>query len=219
MLRRSKIIIAAATVGLLAMAPLAFAGGTDPVADSVAVVDQENEQESEQGNGVLNGNNVGSGNAVQVANNNVNVGNNALGAVAPIGSDVDQDATTTQRNGDASNEATAIGQKTEQSASNSNSARKNSGKAGKNISIVDQENEQESEQGNGVLNGNNVGSGNAVQVANNNVNVGNNALGAVAPIGSDVDQDATTTQRNGDASNEATAIGQKTEQSASNSND
>ncbi|MGQ0573160.1 MAG: hypothetical protein ACT4RN_03030 [Pseudonocardia sp.] len=116
MLKKAGTVVALVTAGLLAMSPLAFAGG------DVDVTDQENEQESAQGNGILNGNNVLSGNALQVCGINVSGLNNVIGALAPIASNavVSQAATTVQGGGDCNNSGTAVGQSTTQDAENDN---------------------------------------------------------------------------------------------------
>jgi len=117
-LKKAATVVALATAGILALSPLAFAGGGG-AKGGVDVTDQENEQESEQGNGILNGNNILSGNAIQVCNLNVNALNNLLGAILASG-DVDQEADTEQENGDCKNKATAVGQSTVQNAENEN---------------------------------------------------------------------------------------------------
>ena len=114
MLKKAGTVVALSTAALLAMSPLAFAGGVD-------VTDQENEQESAQGNGILNGNNVLSGNAAQVCGVNVSALNNVLGAVALLAPALaQQSATTLQGGGDCTNSGTAVGQSTTQDAENDN---------------------------------------------------------------------------------------------------
>jgi hypothetical protein len=116
-LKKAGAVVAMATAGLLAMSPLAFAGGHG----DVDVTDQENEQESTQGNGILNGNNVLSGNAVQVCDVNVSALNNVIGALAILGaSGAQQVVGTVQGGGDCNNSGTAVGQSTTQDAQNDN---------------------------------------------------------------------------------------------------
>ena len=113
MLKKAGIVVAMATAGLLAVSPLAFATG------SVDVVDQENEQESEQGNGLLNGNNIISGNSVQLCDTSVSA---VVGVLVPIIlASADQEAgDTEQGRGDCTSTGEAIGQNTEQDAGNTN---------------------------------------------------------------------------------------------------
>jgi hypothetical protein len=116
-LKKAGTVVALSTAALLAMSPLAFAGGHG----NVDVTDQENEQESAQGNGILNGNNVLSGNAVQVCGVNVSGLNNVLGALGLAAPAVAlQDAFTAQGGGDCDNSGTAVGQSTTQDAENDN---------------------------------------------------------------------------------------------------
>jgi len=114
-LKKAGTVVAVITASMLAMSPLALAGSRG----GVDVTDQENEQESDQGNGILNGNNILSGNAIQVCSVNANALNNVLGALL-ASSDVDQEADTEQENGDCKNKATAVGQSTVQNAENEN---------------------------------------------------------------------------------------------------
>ncbi|MGE3255047.1 hypothetical protein [Pseudonocardia sp.] len=114
MLKKVGTVAAVATAALLALSPLAFAGGVD-------VVDQEIEQESAQGNGILNGNNLISGNAVQLCGVNIAALNGVLVQV-PVGS-VDEasgSSATAQGAGACSNAGTAVGQSTTQGAWNDN---------------------------------------------------------------------------------------------------
>ncbi|MGE0298723.1 hypothetical protein [Pseudonocardia sp.] len=115
MLKKAGTVVAVATAGLLALSPLAFAGG------NVDVTDQENEQESAQGNGILNGNNLVSGNAVQVCGVNVAALNGILVQVPIVGAALaEATSTTAQGGGDCSNAGTAVGQSTTQDAENDN---------------------------------------------------------------------------------------------------
>jgi hypothetical protein len=117
-LKKAGTIVALATAGLLAMSPLALAGDRG----NVDVTDQENEQESTQGNGILNGNNVLSGNAVQVCDVNVSALNNVIGAVGALlgAAGAQQVVGTVQGGGDCNNSGTAVGQSTTQDAQNDN---------------------------------------------------------------------------------------------------
>jgi len=119
-LKKAGIVVAMATAGLLAVSPLAFATGSG-AANSVDVVDQENEQESEQGNGLLNGNNIISGNSVQLCDTSVSA---VVGVLVPIIlATADQEAgDTEQGRGDCTSTGEAIGQNTEQGADNTNNS-------------------------------------------------------------------------------------------------
>ncbi|MGH3569763.1 MAG: hypothetical protein ACRDRH_27880 [Pseudonocardia sp.] len=113
--------MALATAGLLAVSPLAFAGESKGAAGrSVDVIDQENEQESEQGNGILNGNNVLSGNSIQVCDTSVAA---VVGVAIPIILAVaeQESGDIEQGRGDCTSTADAIGQNTDQDADNDNS--------------------------------------------------------------------------------------------------
>ncbi|MGH3569760.1 MAG: hypothetical protein ACRDRH_27865, partial [Pseudonocardia sp.] len=107
MLKKAGIVVAMATAGLLAVSPLAFATGS--------VVDQENEQESEQGNGILNGNNIIGGNSVQLCDTSVAA---IVGVAVPIilAFTEQESGDTEQGRGDCTSEGEAIGQNTEQDA-------------------------------------------------------------------------------------------------------
>ncbi|MGE3289618.1 MAG: hypothetical protein AB7J32_26465, partial [Pseudonocardia sp.] len=90
-----------------------------------------------------------------------------------------------------------------------------------NVDVTDQENEQESAQGNGILNGNNVLSGNAVQVCNVNLAAVNGVLAQIPLLFgvAGAAADSVTAQGGGDCSNAGTAVGQSTTQDAENDND
>ncbi|MGH3615824.1 MAG: hypothetical protein ACRDRK_25170 [Pseudonocardia sp.] len=114
MLKKAGMVVAMATAGLLAVSPLAFATG------SVDVVDQENEQESEQGNGILNGNNVLSGNSIQLCDTSVSA---VVGVLIPILAVAEQEVDSTEQGrGDCTSTGEAIGQNTEQDSNNENSS-------------------------------------------------------------------------------------------------
>jgi hypothetical protein len=126
-LKKAGIVVATAAAGLLAVSPLAFAGDKAPQGkdshggghySQVDVTDQENEQESAQGNGILNGNNVHSGNSIQVCKTQVSALNNVLGAVIPVLATVTNQANQSQEDGDCTSQGTAVGQTTEQEAAN-----------------------------------------------------------------------------------------------------
>ena len=109
MLKKAGIVVATAAAGLLAMSPLAFAGGE--------VNDQEIEQESEQGNGILNGNNVVSGNGVNVCDVvdvNADVLLGLILAFAAQGDD------SVNQSSSCGADGFAVGQETTQDASNKN---------------------------------------------------------------------------------------------------
>ena len=122
MLKKAGTIAALATAGLLAVSPLAFAGDRGHGHGNVDVTDQENEQESAQGNGILNGNNVLSGNAVQVCNVNLAAVNGVLAQIPLLFgiAGASADSATAQGSGDCANAGTAVGQSTTQDAENDN---------------------------------------------------------------------------------------------------
>lgn len=124
MLNKAGTIVALATAGLLAVSPLAFAGESNGAAGSAGrsldVIDQENEQESEQGNGILNGNNILSGNSIQLCDTSVSA---VIGVLVPIVASATQEVEDTEQGrGDCTSTADAIGQNTEQDADNDNSS-------------------------------------------------------------------------------------------------
>ncbi|MGH3613545.1 MAG: hypothetical protein ACRDRK_13320 [Pseudonocardia sp.] len=106
MLKKAGIVLAMTTAGLLALSPLAYAG---------PVVKQGNKQSSNQGNGAFNGNNVGSGNSAPVCDTSV-----STITIVIIGSGTVKRQTTKQGGGNCSSSGSAIGQSTNQSASNNN---------------------------------------------------------------------------------------------------
>jgi len=112
-LKKAGAVVAAATVGLLAMSPLAFANDVD-------VTHQDNDQESDQGNGILNGNNILSGNAVQVCGVNVAALNGVLVQVPLILAlaNAEGESNVDQKTGTCNAKGTAVGQSTDQDASN-----------------------------------------------------------------------------------------------------
>jgi len=124
-LNKAGTIVALATAGLLAVSPLAFAGESNggkglPNGHSLDVVDQENEQESEQGNGLLNGNNIISGNSIQLCDTSVSA---VVGVLIPIVASATQETgDTEQGRGDCTSTADAVGQNTEQGADNDNNS-------------------------------------------------------------------------------------------------
>lgn len=115
MLKKAGIVVAMTTAGMLALSPFAYA-------DQVNVNNQSNSQSSNQGNGTLNGNVVGSGNSVQVCNTSVSV---PVVIAVPIGGAVVVDQNTIQGGGNCSSTGTAVGQNTQQNATNKNRNRKN----------------------------------------------------------------------------------------------
>ena len=121
MLNKAGTIVALATAGLLAVSPLAFAGESAGAAGrSLDVIDQENEQESEQGNGILNGNNILSGNSIQLCDTSVSA---VIGVLVPIVASATQEVDDTEQGrGDCTSTADAIGQNTEQGAKNKNNS-------------------------------------------------------------------------------------------------
>ena len=109
MLKKAGTAVALATAGLLAMSPLAFAGDRGEHGHGgVDVTNQENEQQSAQGNGILNGNNILSGNAVQVCGVNANAANNVIGAIGLfLGQAAAQQVANTVQGGGACKNAAA----------------------------------------------------------------------------------------------------------------
>jgi len=119
-LKKTGTVVALAAVGLLSASPLAFAGDRSRGHGDVDVTDQENEQESNQGNGILNGNNILSGNAVQVCDVNVAALNGVIAQIPLIlaAANAEGQSDVQQQGGTCNAKGTAVGQTTDQDASN-----------------------------------------------------------------------------------------------------